>query len=72
MNVTLDRQGKNYTKCWWRHFCQQLSQDQVVQELSKELTVLHSIKLVKAMLQGAGALPSALLHTVHSTGLITC
>ena len=43
-----------------------------VQELNWELTVLHSIKLVKAMLQGAGALPGALLHTVRSTGLITC
>ena len=43
-----------------------------VQELNEELTVLHSVKLVKAMLQGAGALPGALLHTVHSMGLITC
>ena len=42
-----------------------------VQELNWELTVLHSIKLVKATLQGAGVLPGALLHTVHSTGLIT-
>ena len=43
-----------------------------VQELNKELTVLHSVKLVKATLQGAGALPGALLHTVCSMGLITC
>ena len=43
-----------------------------VQELNWELTVLHSVKLVKAMLQGAGALPGALLHSVCSTGLITC
>ena len=43
-----------------------------VQELNWELTVLHSVKLVKATLQGAGALPGALLHTVHSMGLITC
>ena len=34
----------------------------------QELTVLHSIKLVKVMLQGAGALSGALLHTVHSQG----
>ena len=40
-----------------------------VQELNKEHTVLHS---VKAMLQGAGVLPCALLHTVCSMGLITC
>ena len=43
-----------------------------VQELNWELTVLHSVKLVKVMLQGAGVLPGALLHTVHLTGLITC
>ena len=43
-----------------------------VQELNWELTVLHSVKLVKATLQGAGALPGALLHTVCSMGLITC
>ena len=43
-----------------------------VWELSKELTDLHSIKLVKATLQGAGALPGALLHMVRSMGLITC
>ena len=43
-----------------------------VQELNWELTVLHSIKLVKAMLQGAGVLPGALLHSVRSMGLITC
>ena len=43
-----------------------------VQELNWELTVLHSVKLVKVTLQGAGALPGALLHTVCSTGLITC
>jgi len=36
--------------------------------LNQELTILHSIKLVKATLQGAGALPGALLHTVHSQG----
>ena len=46
--------------------------DVAVQELNMELTVLHSIKLVKAMLQGAGVVPGALLHTVHSMGLITC
>ena len=43
-----------------------------VWELNEELTVLHSVKLVKAMLQGARALPGALLHTVRSMGLITC
>ena len=43
-----------------------------VQELNWELTVLHSVKLVKATLQGAGALPGALLHSVRSLGLITC
>ena len=53
-------------------FCQQLSQDMTVWELNEELTVLHSIKLIKAMLQGARVLPGALLHTVHSMGLITC
>ena len=53
-------------------FCLQLSQDMVVQELSEELTVLHSVKLIKAALQGAGVLPGALLHMVRSMGLITC
>ena len=43
-----------------------------VQKLNEELTVLHSIKLVQATLQRAGALPGALLHTVHSMRLITC
>ena len=46
--------------------------DMAMQELNMELTVLHSVKLVKVMLQGAGALPGALLHTVCSMGLITC
>ena len=46
--------------------------DVAVQELNKELTILHSVKLIKVMLQGARALPGALLHTVCSTGLITC
>ena len=65
--------------------CLQLSQDMVTISATwrqivpgscgmavQELTVLHSVKLVKAMLRGAGALPGALLHTVRSMGLITC
>ena len=72
VNATSDQQEMEIHLALMKALCLQLSQDVAVWELNEELTVLHSVKLVKATLQGAGVLPGALLHMVRSTGLITC